>query len=280
MRNLWKWVGAVVLASMLWGGIAFGVQTDSDVQTDSLTLEDVLAIIDINEALDDAQKTALGDAFTAVVEEEYLSVEEALTLLEVAGLESLTVEDAAFVIDALGLVLDAVYSGEIDPESAAGILTDAMASGSLNDIKEDLAEWTTPEGISNVIGRAAFAAGYTGDELKDLLDRANLLIADGVPPGIVVRTIKGKLNSGTESEEEDLTTEALSVLDEVYTYIVDEGLSPGQAANKAAGKGKYKHTEEEQEQNQNQHGNNGKGNEKGKGKGKAKGHDKKNDDDE
>ena len=270
MRNLWKWIGVAVLVSILWSGIAFGVQTGSDVQTDSLTLEDILAIIDINEALDDTQKTALGDAFTAVVEEEYLSAEEAFTLLEVAGLESLTVEDAAFVTDALGLVLEALYNGEIDPESAIGILSDAMASGSLNDIKDDLAEWATPEGISNVIGRAAFAAGYEGDALKDLLDRANLLIADGVPPGIVVRTIKDKLRSGTESEDEDLVTEALGVLDEVYSYIVDEGLSPGQAANKAAGKGKYKDKGDEEEASTGP----------GKGKGKAKGHDKKNDDDD
>ena len=273
MRNLCKWVGVVVLIATLWGGIVLGVQTDSDVQTDSLTLEDVLAIIEINEALDDGQKIALGDAFTTMIEEEYLSVEEALALLEVAGLETLTVENAAFVVDALDLVLDALYNGEIDPESAVGILSEAMESGSLNDIKDDLAEWTTPEGISNVIGRAAFAAGYEGDELKDLLDRANLLIADGVPPGIVVRILKDKLRGGTESEEEDLATETLNTLDEVYTYIVDEGLPPGQAANKVAGKGKYKYTEEEREQNQNQH-------DKGKGKGKAKGHDKKNDDEE
>jgi hypothetical protein len=271
-------VGLILFVSlfglMLLNGWAFGQE---EVQTESVTLEDVLGVISGNEAFDDDQKAALEEAFTAVVTEGYLSAEEALALLDAAGVDALASEslpeDVAFVADALGLVLEALYAGEIDPEGALQSLTEAMESGSLNGLKDDLAEWVTPEGISNVIGRAAFAAGYEGDALKDLLDRANLLIADGVPPGIVVRILKDNLRGGTESEDGDLASGTLDTLDELYTYIVDEGLSPGQAANMVAGKGKYKYTEEEQEQNQNQHG-------KGKAKGKAKGHDKKNDDDE
>jgi hypothetical protein len=246
---------------VLLGGLAFA----QEVQTDSLTLDDLIAIIYANEALGDDQKTVLDNGFTSVVEEGYLSVEEALALLDVAGAESWTTEtpaeDVAFVVEALELVLTALHNGRIDPEGALQSLADVMASGSLNDLKDALAEWVTPEGISNVIGREAFAAGLEGDALKDLLDRANLLIADGVPPGIVVRIIKDKLRTAAESEDGDLATEALTTLNDLYSAVVDEGLPPGQAANKIQGKGKYKAQDDEQTT--------GKG-EKGKGKGHEK----------
>jgi hypothetical protein len=271
MLNSFRRVGLILFVSffglMLLNGWALG---EEGVQTESATLQDVLDIISGSEAFDEGQKTGLGEAFTAVVTDGYLSAEQALALLDAAGVEGLTSEsppeDVTFVVEALGLVLDALYAGEIDPDGALQALTEAMESGSLNDLKDDLAEWVTPEGISNVIGREAFAAGYEGDALKDLLDRANLLIADGVPPGIVVRIVKDKLRGGTESEDGDLADETLDTLDELYAYVVDEGLSPGQAANKVEERGKYKDKSGDAE------GTTGPG--KGKGKGKAKGHDK------
>ena len=216
-----------------------------DVQTPSTTLDDVLTLVTQNGYLSPTQQTLLTSSLTSAITSGALTPDEALALVDLSGLEDVT--DAAetpVVTHALSIILDALASGEIDPEQASTYMVDTVASGTLSALK-DLMETETSAGIQNSISNLAESEGYEQEAIDTVLAKVDELVADGVPSGIALRVAKDLLEAGLDPDE------IIAELDGLETSIADAGTSPGKAANEVAPQGQNKNQNQEEEVNQN-----------------------------
>ncbi len=219
----------LLLAAILLSGISL-VSFAQEIQTPSVVLEETIEIVWSNDAISPDQATAVADQILAAVEADAVTPEEVLSMLEdqLGWSEISDPERLALVIEALDQVLVGLVEGEIASGDAADALTETWI---------DLA---TPDGVINAIEKAA-AQAFEGDVPEDLMVEVGELIADGVPPGIVLRVTKDALRSGEDP---------LEFLDALVN--TGEESSWGQAANAATGQGQNKYQEQELEENANE----------------------------
>jgi hypothetical protein len=216
------------------------IELPSDVETASSPLQPVIDLIEANGETTEDERSILIAAFEAAVDAEVLTPEEALEMLALVTWESRTLDDnLALVIDALETTLAGLVDGEIagDPLSA---------------LAETLGDALSPPGMLTALGKAGTAA-------ENLMEAADL-VADGVPPGILVRIIKDALRDGRSTDE-------ISQLLSDLKIAIEENQGWGQAANDVTDQGEFKHRDEEKNENQgkndepeeeaNQHGSQG-----------------------
>ncbi len=216
-----------------------------DVHTPSTTLDDVLTLVTQNDYLSPTQQTLLTSSLTSAVTSGALTVDQALALVDLSGLENVT--DAAetpIVTHALSIILDALASGEISPEQASAYMVDTVASGTLSALK-DLTQAETPMGIENSISKFGTTEGYEQEAIDTVLAKVDELVVAGVPSGIALRVAKDLLRAGLDPEK------IIAELDSLETSIAEEGTSPGKAANEVTPQGQHQNQNQEEEMNQN-----------------------------
>ena len=216
-----------------------------DVHTPSTTLDDVLTLVTQNEYLSPTQQTLLTSSLTSAVTSGALTVDQALALVDLSGLENVT--DAAetpVVTHALSIILDALASGEISPEQASMYMSDTVASGTLSALK-DLTQAETPMGIENSISKFGTTEGYEQEAIDTVLAKVDELVVAGVPSGIALRVAKDLLRAGLDPDQ------IAAELDRLETSIAEEGTSPGKAANEITPQGQHQNQNQEEEMNQN-----------------------------
>jgi len=200
------------------------------------TLQSVIDQIETCTTITQDQQTLLVEAFATAVTAQIVTPDQAIALLGAAALESATDEtNAASTVDGLSSILVDLTEGLLDYEGAIAKLTDASP-------EEEPLDPVTPDGIRNAIGNAASQEGIDTEAVDATLAAAERLIAAGIPPGIVLRTVKDAFRDGSD---------AVEWLDQLESLIAD-GTSPGNAANAVADKGQNRHREEELNQNENQ----------------------------
>ncbi len=209
-------------------GFADGIQTDSivlppgDVQTSSNVLQPVFDLIDANANADPIDKANLkADFETAVVTLGLLAPEQAMAMLSLVQWETLLEPNAlANVAAAIQTILADLISGVPigDPVEALQRLLNLLA---------------TPAGTLNAIRNAGAS--------DEILAEVASLVADGVPPGILVRITKQGLRDGLSTEESSSQLDALAA-----AVAEGEDVSWGQIANEVTEKGNSKHQEQEQ----------------------------------
>lgn len=242
-NNIGK-VALFVLASTILLALALPGLAE-DVQTSSTTLDDVLTLITQNEYLSPTQETLFTSSLTAAVTSGALTPDQALALVDLSGLESVTdATQTSLLTHALSILFDAVASGDIDPDQASTYLVDTVASGSLSALK-DLTETETPMGIENAISKLGTTEGYDQEALDTVLAKVDELVAAGVPSGVALRVARELIRTGLDPEE------ILAELDRLETSISDDGTSPGKAANEVTPQGQNQNQEEEMNQNSN-----------------------------
>lgn len=220
-------------------GLAEGVQTPST------TLDDVLTLVTQNEYLSPTQQTLLTSSLTSAVTSGALTIDQALALVDLSGLENVT--DAAetpVITHVLCIILDALASGEISPEQASTYMADTVESGTLSALK-DLTQAETPMGIENSISEFGATEGYEQEAIDTVLAKVDELVVAGVPSGIALRVARDLLRAGLDPDQ--IATE----LDRLETSIAEEGTSPGKAANEITSQGQHQNQNQEEEMNQN-----------------------------
>ena len=219
----------ILLAAILLLGISL-TSFAQEIQTPSSVLEEAIEIVWSNDAISPDQATTVADQILAAVEADVVTPEEVLSMLEdQLGWSGISDPDRlALAIEALDQVLVGLVEGDIASGQAADALTETWI---------DLA---TPDGVINAIEKAAIQA-LEGDVPEGLMIEVGQLIADGVPPGIVLRVTKDALRNGEDP---------LEFLDALVS--AGEESSWGQAANAATGQGQNRHQEQELEENANQ----------------------------
>ncbi len=220
----------IVIAGVI-AGAAQDVQTGSvvlpppgDTQTGSNVLQPVIDLINANLLADPTDSKALADAFTAAVESGTLTPEDALAMLELVAWATLDSTDAlANAASAIQTVLADLaadpFSGD-DPLAALTQLLNALA---------------TPAGTLTAIGKAGAS--------DEILDQVSSLVAEGVPPGILVRITKQGLRDGLSMEE--ITAQ----LDVLAAGITEDADAWGTLANDFTDKGENKYQDEEKNTN-------------------------------
>lgn len=170
------------------------------------------------------QLETLTPDFIAAISQETLSLEEALALLEAAQFGTGSISSVSE--DTLKLILDGLSGSEFKSFDEILALFEEFPDPNilLFELKQQFDLLASPQGIINVISNAVTKAGYGDVSSAKMLNKADDLIANGVPPGIVVRMIKQALR-GSYSEEQILAE--LDTLNEA----IESGTSPGQAAN-------------------------------------------------
>jgi len=231
-----KSVGYIVLSLAILVGISLlgmsqEVQSPSvvidpidDVQTEPDVLQPVFDVVESNPEATEEQKADLIAAFEAAEETGVLTPEQALEMLALVTWDSQMLDgDLQLVYDALLSTLDGLASGEIMDDPLA-VLGDTVNKA------------LTPAGTLNALGKA-------GAEDENLSEVA-ALVADGMPPGILIRVVKGALRDG-------LDPAAISaLLADLEAEAVDQ--SWGQAANAVTDQGQSKNKHQENEENQNE----------------------------
>jgi hypothetical protein len=221
-------VGIVIALAIV--GSADGIQTDSvvlppagGIQTGSNVLQPVFDLIDSSVNADPADAKALREDFEDAVTSEILTPEEALAMLALVRWDTLDGTEAlANAAAALQTALADLSSDPLSGDDPLDILTrllDALA---------------TPTGTLTAIGKAGAS--------EEILDQVSSMVADGVPPGILVRITKQGLRDGLTMDEIAAQLDALS------EAIDDEG-SWGNVANDVTDKGENKHQDEEKNTN-------------------------------
>jgi len=201
-----------------------------DVQTSSSVLDDVIAIVWSNSLITADQATAVSGQILTAVDADVVTPEEVLAMIQdqLEWSEIADPEQLAIAIEAIDQVLTGLIAGDIPIGEGNGALTEIWI---------DLA---TPDGVIKAIENAALRA--LGEDVPGgLTEEVGQLIADGIPPGIVLRVTKDALRNGEDP---------LAILDALVAAS-EEG-SWGQAANEATGQGQNKHREQELEQNANE----------------------------
>lgn len=228
-------------------GVADGVQTDSvvlppadDIQTESNVLQPVFDLIDSSVNADPEDVKALRDDFESSVASGILTPEEALAMLELVRWDTLdSVEDLANATAAIQTVLADLAADPLSGDNPLDVLTQLLNT------------LATPAGTLTAIGKAGAS--------DEVLDQVSSLVADGVPPGILVRLTKQGLRDGLTMEEITAQLDALS------EAIVDGEGSWGNVVNEVMDKGENTYQDEEAnvntegneepEQEANEHGN-------------------------
>lgn len=233
---------AIILSLLIGCMFAVAVSAE-DVQTGSTTLGTLIALITQNDSLSLEQQSLLVSSVSDAVNSGLVTPDEALSLLTISEVGTASEDQASFLAQALSIVLDAIAAGTIDPDQASTYLSQSLESGSLDPLAA-LAGEGAPDGIHNAISKFATASDYDEAAIGAILSKVDELAAADVPPGISLRVVKSLIASGYTSEE------IVAQLDQLLSSI-DEGASPGTAANEITTQGKNKNQHQEQEMNQN-----------------------------
>lgn len=241
-NNIGK-VALFVLASTILLALALPGLAE-DVQTSSTTLDDVLTLITQNEYLSPMQETLFTSSLTAAVTSGALTPDQALALVDLSGLESVTdATQTSLLTHALSILFDAVASGDIDPDQASTYLVDTVASGTLSSLK-DLAGAETPTGVHTAISQCGAHEHYAQEAIDAVLAKVDQIMAADVPPGIALRVARELIRAGLEP------TQILAELDSLAASITEEGTPPGKTANAVTSKGQ--NPKQDMNQNNNQ----------------------------
>jgi hypothetical protein len=250
-----------------------------DVQSSSLTVEDLITVIADVDTLTDAQKETLSASLLDVADSGSFSPDELLAVLSLAEIGSVSLAEADFVVAALETAFDVLLSGESDLSTVMDALSGALDTQDLGVIDGLLQSQVDSSRAANAIEKALTDSEYDEASVDSLLAQADDLIAQGLPPGIVVRVLKDALRS-------DLDADDLSSMLADVSSLINDDTPPGQAANQVTGQGEFRNTHQHQEQEENmntepneepeEEQNSNAPEEKEKGTGKDKEKDKKN----
>ena len=224
-------VAILIIAGLSFLGLAQDVQTPSvvidptdDPQTSSSPLQPVYDLIAINPDVTAEQSASLVAAFEAAYDAGTLSPDQAVEMLALVGWETLTADgDLGSMLEALQTALAGLASGDITDDPLAA-LTDILNLASM------------PEGTLNALTKAGVA--------DENLSEVAALVADGMPPGILVRVVKDALRDDPDADPGDI-----SALLAALEAASEEEQGWGQAANEATGQGEFKHNEKEENKN-------------------------------
>ncbi len=233
---------AIILAFLIGCMFAVAVSAE-DVQSGSTTLATLIELITQNDSLSLEQQSLLVSSVSDAVNSGLVTSDDALSLLTVSGVGTASEDEASFLTQALSIVLDAIAAGTIDPDQASAYLSQSLETGSLDPLAALTGEGA-PDGIHNAISKFATASEYDEAAIGVILNKVDELAAADVPPGIALRVVKNLIAAGYTSEE------IVTQLDQLLSSI-DEGASPGTAANEVTTQGKNKDQHQEQEMNQN-----------------------------
>ena len=100
-------------------------------------------------------------------------------------------------------------------------------------------------GIENAISKLGTTEGYDQEALDTVLAKVDELVAAGVPSGVALRVARELIRTGLDPEK------IVAELDRLETSIIDDGTSPGKAANEVAPQGQNQNQNQEEEMNQN-----------------------------
>lgn len=250
-----------------------------DVQSSSLTVEDLITVITDVDTLTDAQKETLSASLLDVDDRGSFSPDDLLAVLSLAKIGSVSLVEANFVVAALETAFDVLLSGESDLSTVMNALSRALDTQDLGVIDGLLQSQVDSSRAANALDKALMDSEYDETSVDSLLAQANDLMAQEVPPGIVVRVLKDALRSDLDAAD------VRSMLADAGS-LVNGGTPPGQAANQVTGQGEFRNTHQHQEQEQNmnteqneepqEEQNSNSPEEKEKGNGKDKGKNKKN----
>ena len=213
-----------------------------DVQSSSLTVEDLITVIADVDTLTDAQKETLSTSLLDVAGSGSFSPDDLLAVLSLAEIGSVSLAEADFVTAALETAFDVLLSGESDLSTMMDALSGALDTQDLGVIDGLLQSQVDSSRAANAIEKALTDSEYDETSVDSLLAQADDLIAQGLPPGIVVRVLKDVLRS-------DLDADGLSSMLADASSLVNDDTPPGQAANQ--GQGEFRNTRQHQEQEEN-----------------------------
>jgi hypothetical protein len=250
-----------------------------DVQSSSLTVEDLIIVITNVDTLTDAQKETLSASLSDVADSGSFSPDDLLALLSLAEIGGVSLAEVDFVVAALETAFAVLLSGESDLSMVMNALSGALDTQDLGVIDGLLQSQVDSSRAANAIEKALTDSEYDEASVDSLLAQADDLIAQGLPPGIVVRVLKDALRS-------DLDADDLSSMLADVSSLINDDTPPGQAANQVTGQGEFRNTHQHQEQEENmntepneepeEEQNSNAPEEKEKGTGKDKEKDKKN----
>jgi len=215
-----------------------------DIQSSSLTVEDLITVIADADTLTDAQKEALSASLSDVADSGSFSLDDLLSVLSLAEIGSVSLVEADFVVAALETAFAVLLFGESDLSTVMDALSRALDTQDLGVIDGLLQSQVDSSRAANALDRALLNSEYDETSVDSLLAQADDLIAQGLPPGIMVRVLKNALRS-------DLDADELNAMLADAGSLVNDGTPPGQAANQVTGQGEFRNTHQHQEQEEN-----------------------------
>jgi hypothetical protein len=215
-----------------------------DVQSGSLTIEDLITVITDVDTLTDAQKEALSASLVYVADSGNFSPDDLLAVLSLADIGSVSLAEADFVVAALETAFDVLLFGESDLSTVMDALSGALDTQDLGVIDGLLQSQADSFRAANALDKALLGSGYDETSVDSLLAQADDLMLQGVPPGIVIRVLRDALRS-------DLDADDLSSMLADAGSLVNDGTPPGQAVNQVTGQGEFRNTHQHQGQEEN-----------------------------
>ena len=215
-----------------------------DIQSSSLTVEDLITVITDADTLTDAQKEALSASLSDVADSGSFSLDDLFSVLSLAEIGSVSLVEADFVVAALETAFAVLLFGESDLSTVMDALSRALDTQDLGVIDGLLQSQVDSSRAANALDRALLNSEYDETSVDSLLAQADDLIAQGLPPGIMVRVLKNALRS-------DLDADELNAMLADAGSLINDGTPPGQAANQVTGQGEFRNTHQHQEQEEN-----------------------------
>ncbi len=244
-RSAWLIV-VLTLLSLCFVSTAYG----QDEQTPSLTLADVITVVTGNDLLSPGQQMMLTYSITVAVTNGAVTPDEALSLIALSGLDSLTEHHRiGFVVQVLDIIFDALADGTIGIDEADGYLKTAIENHNMAGLAPLLPE-KDAVGIHNAISSLAASRGYDEAAIQEILSKVDELMEADVPHGFVLRTVKDLINAGATPDE------IIAQLEVLKASFAEEEVSGKKGA------GEKSQPEHKQSQGQNNHQNKNPGNDK------------------
>ncbi len=222
----WSLVLLAFAILFLFGTLVSG----ENVQTGSSTLEGVLNRVMENTLLPPDEQLMLVAAITGAVDAGTVTPDEVGTLLDITSWESAAdAAQAEFAAQALDSVLNLMIDEQVGFDKAKSYLEKAITSGKLDEIPSPQSD-KSQFGIQTAISHTANRFNYDREAIQTIQAKVNELIENGVPAGIVLRTVDQLIRAGAAPEE------IIAALDALATSIT-QGTPPGKAANEATNTG-------------------------------------------
>jgi hypothetical protein len=136
------------------------VALGQDVQSNSLTVEDLITVITNADTLTDAQKETLSASLLDVADSGSFSPDDLLALLSLADIGSVSLAEADFVVAALDTAFTVLLSGESDLSTVMNALSGALDTQDLGVIDGLLQSQADSSRAANALGKALINSEY------------------------------------------------------------------------------------------------------------------------